>query len=329
MNQHTTQRVRNAKRHDQQLVRNEEFLGDVLNGLRDSPKNLPCKYFYDKRGSELFELICELDEYYLTRTELDIMERHAAQMGEQIGSGAMLVEFGSGASVKTRILLDHLPQLAAYVPVDISRDHLHQTADALACEYAQLEILPVCADFTQPFELPSSTRAASHVAVYFPGSTIGNFLPEDAQRLLKQAATMCGPGGGMLIGIDLQKDPDTIESAYNDAEGLTAAFNLNLLQRINRTLGADFHLPDFRHLAIYNEALGRVEVYLVSEREQWVRLNGELFHFDAGERICTEYSHKYTIDQFAEIAAGAGFTLRRHWTDDDNFFGVLHFVAVE
>ena len=199
-----------------------EFLRDALAGLRTSPKQLPCKYFYDRRGSELFDRICVLDEYYLTRCELAIMEQFAPEMGEQIGPGAMLVEYGSGSSVKTRYLLDSLPDCVAYVPVDISGEYLEQTAAELARDYPRLEVLPVCADFTQEFDLPVSTRASTHAAVYFPGSTIGNFLPARAASLLRRIARMCGTGGGLLIGIDLKKDAATIEAAYNDRLGVTA-----------------------------------------------------------------------------------------------------------
>lgn len=302
------------------------FLQEVLAGLTVSPKHLPCKYFYDKRGSELFDRICLLDEYYLTRADLQIMERYAAEMGAQIGPGVMLVEFGSGSSVKTRYLLDALPQPAAYVPVDISREHLQQTSAELARDYPGLEILPVAADFTGEFTLPLSTRAPTRTAVYFPGSTIGNFMPGQAVALLGQITRLCGAGGGLLIGIDLKKDARTIEAAYNDALGVTAEFNLNLLRHINRELGADFDLELFTHRAVYNPAAGRVEMYLVSREPQAVTLGGTVIEFARGETICTEYSHKYTVEEFAALAAEAGLTLRRQWTDRDRYFGVLHFA---
>jgi dimethylhistidine N-methyltransferase len=305
------------------------FLDDVVNGLSQSPKCLPCKYFYDERGSELFDRICELDEYYLTRTELAIMRRFAGEMAEQIGPEVMLVEYGSGSSIKTRLLLDHLPDPVAYVPVDISRDHLEQTAAILAEDYPHLEVLPVCADFTQEFNLPVSVREPSHVAVYFPGSTIGNFTPDEALQLLRQLAALCGTGGGLLIGIDLQKDVDTIEAAYDDADGVTADFNLNVLRRINDELGGDFRLDRFCHRAVYNPRLGRVELGLVSQCRQEVDVAGESFAFEEGEEIRTEYSHKYTIEGFADLAAGVGLTLRRHWTDDASRFAVLHLAVVD
>lgn len=302
----------------------QAFRDDALAGLRGSPKSLPCKYFYDKRGSELFDEICLLDEYYLTRSELGIMERHAAEMGQQIGPGVMLVEYGSGSSVKTRYLLDGLPDPVAYVPVDISDEHLHETARELERDYPQIEILPVCADFTREFALPLSERSTTHAAVYFPGSTIGNFQPHKAAELLERITRLCGTGGGLLIGIDLQKDPRTIEAAYNDRRGVTAEFNLNLLRRINRELDGDFDLDQFEHRAVYNAQAGRVEISLVSRRDQTVEVGGEAFEFARGEAIHTEYSHKYTIDGFAEMAARAGLTLRREWTDPKRYFAVLH-----
>lgn len=305
------------------------FLADVIEGLQQSPKRLPCKYFYDKRGSELFDQICQLDEYYLTRSELAIMEKFAPQMGRQIGAGVMLVEYGSGSSVKTRYLLDALSDPVAYVPVDISGEHLHQAARELARDYPKIEILPVCDDFTRDFSLPISARSWTHAAVYFPGSTIGNFVPGRAAELLKRIARLCGTGGGLLIGIDLKKDVETIRAAYDDRRGVTADFNLNLLRRINRELDADFDLKQFAHRANYNEPLGRVEIYLVSRRAQTVNLGGETIEFAAGESICTEYSHKYSIDEFAGLAAAAGLTLRRQWTDKNRYLAVLHFAVVE
>jgi len=303
------------------------FLGDVLKGLRASPRSLPCKYFYDEHGSQLFDRICELDEYYLTRSELAIMEAHASEMAEQIGRGVMLVEYGSGSSVKTRLLLDALSDPVAYVPVDISREHLRGTAKRLARAYPYVEVLPVCADFTKSFALPRATRKPTHSAVYFPGSTIGNFSPPAAQRLLEQISGLCGSGGGLLIGIDLQKDAATIEAAYNDAAGVTAQFNLNLLHRINRELKADFAVDQFTHAAQYNVSQGRVEISLVSRDEQVVEVGGERFGFRRGEEICTEYCYKYTVAGFADLADAAGLQLRRHWTDDRKLFGVLHLVV--
>jgi dimethylhistidine N-methyltransferase len=301
----------------------------VVRGLQRESKALPCKYFYDDRGSALFDEICDLDEYYLTRTELAIMESHADEMGAQIGPGVMLVEYGSGSSIKTRILLDHLETPIAYVPVDISEEHLERTAQRLDQDYPHLEVLPVNADFTVDFELPTPTRDATHAAVYFPGSTIGNFEPQHAQQLLERIAPLCGAGGGLLIGIDLQKDPAVIEAAYNDRQGVTRQFNLNLLERINRELGADFDLDQFEHLAFYNAARGRVEIYIVSLCEQMVQIGERTFSFAPGERIHTEYSHKYTIAGFAAMAASAGLALHHRWTDPREYFAVLHFAVTD
>ncbi len=305
------------------------FYDDVVAGLSRRRRSLPCKYFYDKRGSQLFDEICRLDEYYLTRSETSIMNRCAVEMASQIGSGVMLLEYGSGSSIKTRILLDHLYDAVAYVPVDISHDHLHQSAAKLAQLYPDIEVLPVCADFTEEFELPASISAPTHNAVYFPGSTIGNFQPAEAQAMLTRIVRLCGCGGGLLIGIDLQKDVSVIESAYNDSEGITAEFNLNLLGRINRELGGDISLRQFEHRAHYNEELTRVEMYLVSRCDQTISIGDRSFNLAAGEAIHTEHSHKYTIDGFAKLAAGAGLTLRRHWTDQQDRFAVLHFAVLD
>lgn len=302
------------------------FHSDVVQGLSQSPKRLSCKYFYDERGSQLFEQICELEEYYLTRTELAIMETYADQMAYQLGEAVMLVEFGSGSSVKTRILLDRLQHPAAYVPLDISADHLRASAAELRVEYPEIEILPVVADFTKPFHLPQSHRQPSHAAVFFPGSTIGNFEPEAASKILRQIAQMVGKEGGLLIGIDLQKDPRRIDAAYNDADGITAMFNLNILNHINHELGADFDPLQFEHLSRYEPTQGRVETYVVSRREQVVSLGGHRFRFRKDEPIHTEYSYKYTVEGFAKFAAQVGLIMHHHWTDPEQLFAVIHFV---
>jgi len=306
----------------------DSFLEEVLHGLRQSPKALPCKYFYDERGSRLFDQVCELEEYYVTRTEQAIIHAYAPQMAAQVGPGAMLVEYGSGSSVKTRALLEHLTELAAYVPVDISRKHLQHTCKNLAECYPTLPILPVCADFTTHFELPMPEHEPTHCAVYFPGSTIGNFACDEAEELLARIAFLCGAGGGLLIGIDLQKDRETLEAAYNDSKGITAEFNLNLLRRINRELGADFRLDRFRHVATYNAEEGRIELALQSHCDQVVKVAGNAFHVAANELICTEHSHKYTVDGFARTAEKAGLTLRKQWTDPEHLFAVLHLAVV-
>ncbi len=305
------------------------FRADVLAGLGGTPKSLPCKHFYDRRGSELFDQICELPEYYPTRTEAAIMRQHAADIAAAIGPGAALVEYGSGSSTKTRLLLDQLIRPAAYVPVDISAEHLHTTARSLAAAYPGLDIVPVAADFTKPFGLPTLPREPSHVAAYFPGSTIGNFVPGEARRLLDQIARLVGVGGGLVIGIDLQKDRAVLEAAYNDSAGVTAAFNKNLLERINRELDAELDIASFRHRAVYDDAAGRISISLVSEVEQTVVVEGESIDFNPGEAIHTEYSHKYTIDGFADLAGEAGFALHQAWTDPRDWFAVLHLVVEE
>lgn len=307
---------------------NKQFLQDVMSGLKSSPKSLPCKYLYDQRGSELFDEICELDEYYLTRAEDEIIKRHAREMAVQLGAGVQLVEYGSGSSTKTRALLDELIEPAAYVPVDISREHLDNTAQALSEVYRHIEIMPVCADFTKPFALPSPRKTPTHAAVFFPGSTIGNFMRAEVLLMLSQIADMCGRGGGLLIGVDLQKDIDVIESAYNDSQGITAEFNLNLLQHINRELDGDFDLEKFEHRAIYDHVENRVEISLASLCDQDVTICDELVRFDEQEQIITEYSHKYTIEDFAKLAAEVGLTLRKSWTDENELFALLHLVLL-
>lgn len=299
---------------------------EVLDGLRSTPKQLPSKFFYDERGSRLFDAICELDEYYPTRTEQAIMEAHVDDMVDAIGSRALLVEYGSGSSVKTRILLDHLRDLAGYVPIDISRDHLMQAAEEIARQYPDLSVLPVCADYTADYRLPEPETPANRTVVYYPGSTIGNFTPSTARAFLEHVGTHVGPEGGLLIGVDLRKDEALLHAAYNDSDGVTAAFNKNLLRRINRELDADFDLDQFRHEAIYNREHGRVEMHLVSEADQQVTVAGVEFDFARGERITTEYSYKYTLDRFASLAAEAGWSVEHVWTDEDELFSVQYAV---
>ncbi|MCP5055972.1 MAG: L-histidine N(alpha)-methyltransferase [bacterium] len=300
----------------------ERFLQEALAGLACEPKGLPCKYFYDERGSALFDEICELPEYYPTRTEFEIMGLHGKEMAAVLGRHCLLVEYGSGSSTKTRLLLDQLDSPAGYAPVDISREHLLSTADRLATDYPGLEILPVCADFTHPFEVPVSRIGPECVAVYFPGSTIGNFLPDGATTLLRVAHAEVGHGGVLLIGVDLVKNPDVLERAYDDSAGVTAAFNKNLLVRMNEELGADFDLERFSHRAHWNGVDGRIEMHLVSSVAQQVRLGGELIEFAAGEAVCTEHSHKYTLDGFGALAGAAGFDVERVWTDPRGWFSV-------
>jgi L-histidine Nalpha-methyltransferase len=306
-----------------------EFLRDVLEGLGRPDKALPCKYFYDARGAELFEQICALDEYYLTRCELAVLERHAPEMARAIGPGCALVEYGSGSSRKTRLLLDQLPDAVAYVPVDLSAEQLRESARRLARDYPHLEVVPVCADFARPFPLPPLRRTPARRVVYFSGSTVGNFGPPEATALLADIARLVGPGGGLLIGVDLHKDRSVLEPAYDDSRGVTAAFNLNLLARINRELGADFRPGRFRHHAFYNEGRRRIEMHLVSLADQVVHVGGHAFAFRAGETVRTEYSYKYGLEEFAGLAKAAGLRREQVWTDARGWFSVQFLRAEE
>ena len=306
-----------------------DFLAEALAGLGSSPRTLPSKFFYDETGSDLFLKIAELPEYYVTRTETEILRRHAPEMAASIGAHAELVGFGTGAGIKTRMLLEQLEDPIAYVPVDISKQRLFESAEALSLAMPHLEILPVCADYLQSIHLPKPARIPEHIAVYFPGSTIGNLEPEMARDFLRRVCRLCGHSGGLIIGVDLQKPRAVLEAAYNDSAGVTAAFNLNLLVRANRELGADFDLSTWQHRAVYNQSLGRIEMHLVSRREQTVRLGGRDFHFLDGENIITEYSYKHTPEGFAALAASAGFRLARTWTDAPNWFAVFHFVVAD
>jgi len=272
----------------------------------------------------LFDAITELPEYYLTNAELEIMQNCIGEIADLVGPSASLIEFGSGSSMKTRILLEHLENIAAYVPVDISREHLLAAANSLVQDFPDIEVLPVAADFTQPFKLPSPRVMPLRNIVYFPGSTIGNFSAEDALALLQVMHHEAGEDGALLIGVDLQKDIGIIERAYNDDAGVTAAFNLNMLRRMNDEFGADFDLQQFSHRAIYNSEFGRIEMYLVSNEEQTVHLGDRLFHFREGETILTEHSHKYTPARFAAMAATAGFAVERVWTDTNVLFSVQY-----
>jgi dimethylhistidine N-methyltransferase len=304
-----------------------QFRDEVWRGLETPQKTLPCKYFYDARGSALFEQICELPEYYPTRTELSIMERHAGAMAERLGAGCLLVEYGSGSSRKTRLLLDRLRDPAGYVPIDISRAALAASARALAAAYPALEVIPVCADYTEPFDLPRAAAAVSRRGVYFPGSTIGNFTPPQAQRFLARMARVAGAGGTLLVGVDRKKDPALLERAYDDAAGVTAAFNLNLLARINRELEGTFRLSRFAHRALWEPRAGRVEMHLVSLERHAVTVAGRRFEFERGETIHTENSYKYDRAQFEALAAGAGLRVREAWTDPEQLFSVQCLVA--
>ena len=311
----------------------DDLLADVVTGLSRPRKELPCKLLYDERGSALFDAICDLREYYPTRTELSILRRHGGEMAQTLGGDCLLVEYGSGSGIKTRILLDRLagrdPAPAGYVPIDISRAHLLRSARALAVAYPGLEVLPVCADYTAAdLSLPVAAKTPARTVVFFPGSTIGNFHPPTARQFLRGLRRSFGAGTGLLIGVDLKKDPAVLHAAYNDADGVTAAFNLNVLARINRELAADFDLSRFAHYAFYNVRLGRVEMHLVSLAPQAAHVGGHAFRFEAGESIFTESSYKYTPDEFARLAADAGFRLEHVWTDERRLFSVQYLVAL-
>jgi len=302
-----------------------EFRRSVLAGLAATPKTLEAKYFYDARGSKLFDAITALEEYYPTRAETALLRHHAGAIADFVGAQARLIEFGSGSSVKTRILLDALPDLACYVPIDISGAHLKATAEALARDYA-LPIVPVHADYTRAFALPATVPAEGRVG-FFPGSTIGNFDPEAAAAFLQGARRLLGEGARFLVGADLQKDEDRLVAAYDDAEGVTAAFNLNLLRRINRELGGDFDLAGFRHAARYDADLGRIEMHLVSRRDQSATVAGRRFDFAAGETIHTENSYKYTLESFAGLARRGGWRVAVQWRDPEGLFSLHGLVA--
>ncbi len=307
-------------------VVDSQFLADALLGLRSEQKFLHCKYLYDRRGSKLFDMICELDEYYPTRTEASITMENAADIGACIGDEAVLVEYGSGSSTKTRVLLEHLKAPRAYLPVDISEEHLLDTSEQLRSEYPGLRVQPIVADFTAEVDLPEE-HAQHPVCVYFPGSTIGNLEVDDALLLLERIAWQSGEGGGLLIGFDLQKSVEVLERAYNDEAGITAEFNLNLLRRMNRELEADFDVEQFAHVAFYSQTHNRIEIYIESLCDQQVTIAGETIQFELGERILTEYSHKYSISGFAQLAEQAGFRQNKVWTDDANFFALMHLTV--
>ncbi|MBM3560069.1 MAG: L-histidine N(alpha)-methyltransferase [Alphaproteobacteria bacterium] len=304
----------------------DDFQSAVVAGLGLPQKRIPSKFFYDAAGSRLFDAICELPEYYPTRSEVSVLAAHAAEIAALAGPGVSLVEFGSGSSVKVRLLLDAMPVPAAYLPVDISREHLLAAARRLAADYPAVPVVPVCADYTRPFELPAVRGERSRVG-FFPGSTIGNFSRDEAKGFLESVAGDLGRGAGLLIGVDLRKDPVILHAAYNDAAGVTARFNLNLLARANRELGANFELDAFAHDARWLEDEGRIEMHLVARRAQTVTVGGRGFAFARGESIHTEDSHKYTVGEFQALAAAAGWTPAACWTDEKDLFSV-HWLAV-
>ena len=304
----------------------ENMTLEVCEGLKKQQKSLSPKYFYDERGSELFEAITQLDEYYPTRTELALFDAHLPEIAELIGAGSCVIEYGSGSSLKIRKLLDALSPLA-YVPVDISRDYLLTNATVLAQDFPQLTVLPVCADFSQFIALPEQLGGMSPIG-FFPGSSIGNFEPEQAKQFLGRVANTLGSGGHLLIGVDCKKDPAVLERAYNDAAGITAAFNLNALSHLNRVLGAEFQLDKFEHEALYNRDAGCIQMFLRSTAQQQVSIGGSVFAFDDGERLHTENSYKYSPDEFIRLAEDSGFGCEHHWQGADEYFGLYLLKAL-
>ena len=301
------------------------FAGDVIGNLSQHPKRLSPKYFYDAAGSELFEQITVLPEYYPTRTELGILRDRGDEIAADIPKGAALVEFGAGATTKVRLLLQHC-EFGAYVPVDISGEFLSAQANGLRKDFPDLDVHPVAADFTTPFALPSAIADMPKVG-FFPGSTLGNFEPHEASSFLRTAREILGEGARMIIGVDLEKDERVLYDAYNDAAGVTARFNLNVLVRINRELGGNFDLSAFTHRSIYNRDRHRIEMHLISRKAQNVRILGNNFSFRPGESIHTENSYKYSLERFTALARGSGWSVRKSWTDADRMFSVHTLVA--
>ncbi len=303
-----------------------ELLEIVQRGLRASPKRLPSWLFYDERGSELFEQICEQPEYYLTRAEIALLDAHAGDIADVLGPDVRLVEYGSGNAVKTRQLLSHLASPVCYVPVEIEPEALTASVQRLAERFPSLPMQPLHADFTRPLRLPIPPRAPRRTVIYFPGSTIGNFEQRDAVQLLRTMRDEMGEAGGVLIGVDLKKDAARIEAAYNDRAGVTAEFTLNMLARLNRELGCDFHLDGFRHRAHYNALAGRIETHIISMREQKVRVGRMLAGFAEEEAMLVEYSCKYSLEDFAAMAGKAGLEVARVWLDPEKLFSVQYLV---
>lgn len=319
--------TRETARAPRPAAASDDFGRDVVDGLSRPRKRLSCRFFYDARGSRLFEDITRLPEYYPTRTEAAILAANARRMIADAGGDAALVEFGSGSSRKTEILLEQAPTLGAYAPIDVCDDALEAARRRLAKLFPRLSVRPIVADFCRPVALPAEIAGRRRIG-FFPGSTIGNFTPIEATRLLRSMRLALSPAGRLIIGVDLKKDADRLLRAYNDASGVTAAFNLNLLARINHELGAGLDLGAFRHEAIYDEREGRIEMRLVSKKDQAASIAGREFRFRAGETIHTENSYKYTIDQFRRTARSAGWTPRRVWTDDEKLFSVHELIAL-
>jgi len=304
-----------------------EFLTTVRTALRRQPRAIPPKYFYDARGSELFDLICNTPEYYPTRTETGILDEFGAEMADHLGTSCVLIELGSGSATKTPLLLRHLAGNAAYVPIDICEPHLLQSTQRLGTLFPEMHMHPLCADYTRLPAVKLDGYAGHRRVIFFPGSSIGNCTPAEVVQLLQHAAQLAGPNGAMLVGVDSKKSHDVLNAAYNDAAGYTAAFNLNLLARMQRELGAQLDPDGFAHRAFYNGGLGRIEMHLVSRKKQVLQLGGETFHFDVGETIHTENSYKYTAHEFQQLAWAAGWHPKVLWSDREGLFNV-HYLSL-
>ena len=295
----------------------------VRDGLSGPNKKLPSKLLYDERGSKLFDEITRLDEYYPTRTEMKIMEDNISEIGSLLGEGTVLVELGSGSSKKIRLLLDNIPGLAAYIPIDISAEHLQNSVNKLSGDYPELEIIPLFADYTRTIKLPDIPKPYDHISVFYPGSTIGNFQPLEAKNFLRRISRLIGRNGGMIIGVDMKKDKKILEAAYNDSKGVTAEFNLNILNHINDETGSDFKTENFKHHAFYNDEQGRIEMHLISLTDQYVNLNGSNLYLKKGDDILTEYSYKYTPGEFENLISDF-FEVRNVWMDENQYFSVQY-----
>ncbi|HTV85858.1 MAG TPA: L-histidine N(alpha)-methyltransferase [Dyella sp.] len=309
---------------DEQRPPDNALLQVVQRGLRSQPKRLPSWLFYDDQGSALFEQICEQPEYYLTRAEIALLKEHAGDIAHVLGPDARLVEYGSGHAIKTRLLLEHLEAPVAWVPVELATEALRLSSERMAAYFPQLPIQPISVDFTRPMRLPVPPRAPRRTVVYFPGSTIGNFDEREAAQLLRKMRGEMGDNGGILVGVDVKKDRATIEAAYNDAAGVTAAFTLNMLTRLNRELGCNFELGGFRHRARYNTMAGRIETHILSKREQRVRVGRLQVLFREDEAMLVEYSCKYSLEDFAALAAIAGLTVQHVWMDAQGLFSLQY-----
>ena len=306
-----------------------DFCNEVLLGLSKPQKAIPPKFFYDKYGSEIFDQICELEEYYPTRTEFALLRTHCKEMAELIGEKCLLIEYGSGSSQKVRIFLDVLKEPSAYMPIDISKEYMLNASEEISKVYPELDIISVCADYTQKLVIPLyDKKTVKTKVIFFPGTTIGNLEYSEAVELLNQSANIVSTGGGMLLGVDLKKDPQILHAAYNDSKNITADFNLNLLARINRELDANFDLSAFSHYAFYNPKKGRIEMHLVSLKKQVVSIKGQEFSFQIGESIHTENSDKFSIDEVQDLAEKCGFQLKQVWSDKDNFFSICYLAVV-